>query len=193
MEISNKAKLPTRFGEFVIQSFKQVLKDGQIKEHLCIIKGEIKSDMNVRIHSECLTGDALCSLKCDCREQLEASLEYIEQNGGMVIYLRQEGRGIGLFNKVNAYALQDKGKDTIEANVELGFREDERDYDIVDEILEYYKIGKVRLLTNNPLKLKALKKAHTRIPLIIKPNNFNKGYLDIKKCKMGHMLNDKNN
>lgn len=185
VEISKKAKLPTRFGNFIIQSFKE-----NDKEHLVIMKGEINDEVNVRIHSECLTGDALGSLKCDCRDQLKASLRYIEENGGIVIYLRQEGRGIGLFNKVNAYSLQDEGLDTIEANLKLGFKDDERDYKIVNFILEYYKIKSVRLLTNNPLKLKAIGKDVKRIPLIMQSNEYNKQYLKIKSCKMGHMLNE---
>ncbi|MBZ7985285.1 GTP cyclohydrolase II [Campylobacter sp. Cr9] len=185
VEVSKQANLPTRFGNFIIQSFKE-----NDKEHLVIMKGEINDEVNVRIHSECLTGDALGSLKCDCRDQLKASLRYIEENGGMVIYLRQEGRGIGLFNKVNAYNLQDSGLDTLEANLQLGFKDDERDYKIVDFILEYYKIKSVKLLTNNPLKLKAISKDVKRIPLIMKSNDYNKQYLKVKSCKMGHMLNE---
>lgn len=183
VKVSKKAKLPTRFGDFIIQSFNY--KD---KDHLCIIKGEIKEKMNIRIHSECLTGDALGSLKCDCREQLEYALKYINENDGMVIYLRQEGRGIGLFNKINAYALQDEGFDTLEANLKLGFKDDEREYSLVEFILEYYNIKEVSLLTNNPQKLKAISKDVKRVPIIMKENEFNKNYLKVKECKMGHML-----
>lgn len=183
IKISNLAKLPTQFGEFSIQSFKE-----NDKEHICIFKGEFKEEVNIRIHSECLTGDVLGSLKCDCGEQLEFSLKYIEKNGGMVIYLRQEGRGIGLFNKINAYALQDKGLNTIEANHQLGFKADERSYEIVEFILKYYKINKINLLTNNPEKLNFLKeKIHTRVPILIEPNRFNKDYLEIKYKQMGHL------
>ncbi|MBZ7933280.1 GTP cyclohydrolase II [Campylobacter molothri] len=184
IKISEIANLPSKWGNFKIQSFKE-----NDKEHLCIFKDEPKGILNLRIHSECLTGDALGSLKCDCGEQLEFSLKYIEQNGGMIIYLRQEGRGIGLFNKVNAYALQDKGLNTIEANHELGFKADERTYEIVNFILKHYKISKINLLTNNPEKLESLKdKILIRVPVLINPNRFNKNYLDIKQSQMGHLL-----
>ena len=148
IDISQIAQLPTRFGTFKIKAFKE----GE-KEHLAIYKEPIESGLLVRIHSECLTGDALGSLKCDCGEQLAYALEEIEKNGGMVIYLRQEGRNIGLLNKVNAYALQDKGYDTIEANHQLGFEADERSYEIVEFILNHFEIKTIQLLTNNPKKL----------------------------------------
>lgn len=189
MQISNEANLPTLFGDFLIKSFKE----GE-KEHLAIFtKGlDVDSSVNVRIHSECLTGDALGSLKCDCGEQLRASLKYISENSGLVIYLRQEGRNIGLLNKVNAYALQDQGYDTIEANVHLGFRADERSYEVAKSILEYFGIKTINLLTNNPEKIKALKgiKVEKRIPLQIPSNKFNHDYLKIKKEQMGHMLDE---
>ncbi|MBF7068512.1 GTP cyclohydrolase II [Campylobacter volucris] len=183
IQISDIAKLPTHFGEFFIQSFKE-----NDKEHICIFKGSFDKEVNIRIHSECLTGDVLKSLKCDCGEQLEFSLKYIQEHGGMVIYLRQEGRGIGLFNKINAYALQDKGFDTIKANHQLGFKADERSYEIVDFILDYYKITKVNLLTNNPQKIDSLKdKLNIRVPILIDANRFNKEYLQIKHTQMGHL------
>lgn len=189
VKISDIANLPSRFGNFKIQSFKETTNLG-FKEHLVIFKENLDEVVNLRIHSECLTGDAIGSLKCDCRDQLEASLNYIEKNGGMVIYLRQEGRNIGLFNKVNAYALQDKGYDTISANHQLGFSADERTYEIVEFILNYFKISKINLLTNNPQKLKAMQNLQVckRIPIIIKPNKFDESYLKIKKEKMGHLL-----
>ena len=184
MRISEKAYLPTKFGEFQIQSFE---KDN--KEHLAIFK-DITETPLVRIHSECLTGDALGSLKCDCGEQLEYALKLINEKGGMVIYLRQEGRGIGLFNKVNAYALQDRGLDTVEANHQLGFEADLRDFSIVEEILNYFDIKKIKLLTNNPKKQFSLKNIEVieRIPIKIKPNPYNEHYLKTKKDKMGHIL-----
>ncbi|KAA6226745.1 MULTISPECIES: GTP cyclohydrolase II [unclassified Campylobacter] len=185
IKISEVAKLPTSFGEFKIQAFKE-----KEKEHLCIFKGEIKDILNLRIHSECLTGDTLNSLKCDCGEQLKFALKYIEEYGGMVIYLRQEGRNIGLFNKVNAYALQDKGCNTIEANLKLGFKADERTYEAVEFILNHYQISKINLLTNNPLKIQSFKGIEVvqRVPVLTKPTEFNEDYLKIKKEQMGHLL-----
>ena len=185
IEISNAANLPSRFGTYKVQAFKE-----EAKEHLVIYKEPLSEVVNLRIHSECLTGDAIGSLKCDCRDQLEASLKYIEENGGMVIYLRQEGRNIGLLNKINAYSLQDKGFDTIEANHQLGFKADERTYEVVDFILNHYGIKEVNLLTNNPLKLHGLSsvKIVKRVPIVIKPNKFNEDYLKVKKEQMGHIL-----
>ncbi|MDH5465629.1 MAG: GTP cyclohydrolase II RibA, partial [Thiovulaceae bacterium] len=145
LEISNVAKMPTAHTTFNIQSFKE----GH-KEHLVVFTDILTPSPLVRIHSECLTGDALGSLKCDCGPQLDFALEKIAVEGGMVIYLRQEGRNIGLLNKVNAYALQDQGMDTIEANHQLGFSADERNYEIVKTILDHFKIDSIQLLTNNP-------------------------------------------
>jgi len=190
LKISQVASLPTKYGEFKIQSFKE----GE-KEHLVIFTDHLPEIPLVRIHSECLTGDALGSLKCDCGEQLEYAMKEINKHGGMIIYLRQEGRGIGLFNKVNAYALQDKGLDTVEANHQLGFEADIRDFSIVEEILKHFNIKKIKLLTNNPKKEFAFKniKVEKRIPIIVKPNPFNKNYLKTKKEKLGHKIEwDKN-
>jgi len=185
IDISQIAKLPTRFGEFFIQAFKE----GE-KEHLVIFKEPLGEEPIVRVHSECLTGDALGSLKCDCGEQLDFALSKIAKEGGMVIYLRQEGRNIGLLNKVNAYALQDKGLDTVEANHQLGFNADERSYEVGEYILAYFGIKKIRLLTNNPKKIESLEGIEIvqRMPIIIEANKFNKGYLKTKKAKMGHMF-----
>jgi GTP cyclohydrolase II len=185
VEISNSAQLPSKFGNFKIKSFKE----GE-KEHLVIYKEPFGEIPIVRIHSECLTGDALGSLKCDCGEQLETALKTIEKEGGIVIYLRQEGRGIGLFNKVNAYHLQDNGLDTVEANHQLGFEADMRDFSIVSEILKHFKIGKIRLLTNNPNKLSSIEGVEVieRVPIKIEPNKYNENYLKVKKEKMGHLL-----
>jgi GTP cyclohydrolase II len=184
IEISKVANLPTKFGNFKIKAYKE-----NDKEHLAIFSSNLSDPLNLRIHSECLTGDALGSRKCDCGEQLEAALKYIANNGGMVIYLRQEGRNIGLLNKVNAYNLQDLGLDTIEANHQLGFRADERTYEMVDFILDDFGIKSVNLLTNNPLKLSSIKaKIVSRIPIQIEANKYNKDYLHIKKEQMGHML-----
>jgi GTP cyclohydrolase II len=185
LKISEIATLPTKYGTFKIQSFKE-----NDKEHLVIFTEKIPEIPLVRIHSECLTGDALGSLKCDCGEQLEYALKEINKKGGMVIYLRQEGRGIGLFNKVNAYALQDKGFDTVEANHQLGFEADMRDFSIVEEILNYFGIKQIKLLTNNPRKEFAFKniKVVERIPIIMKPNPYNINYLKTKKEKLGHKI-----
>ncbi len=185
IKVSKIANLPTKFGQFKIQAFKE--KD---KEHLVIFTDKLPKISIVRVHSECLTGDTLGSLKCDCGEQLEVALKIINQNGGMVIYLRQEGRNIGLLNKVNAYSLQDKGLDTVEANHQLGFNDDERSYEIVEFILGYFKINKIKLLTNNPKKIESLKGIEiiNRVPIIVEPNKFNVDYLKTKKEKSGHFL-----
>ena len=185
IEISEVANLPSRFGTFKIQSFKE-----GVKEHLVIFKEPLQEVPLVRVHSECLTGDAIGSLKCDCRDQLEYALQAIEKENGMVIYLRQEGRNIGLLNKVNAYALQDKGFDTIQANHQLGFLDDERTYEMVEYVLEYFGIKKIRLLTNNPKKIESLKNVEIveRVPVIMQTNQFNEKYLKTKKEQMGHLI-----
>ncbi len=185
IKISDVANLPTKFGNLKIQSFKQDEKD-----HLVIFKEFQGDEPIVRIHSECLTGDALGSLKCDCGDQLSYALETISQKGGLVIYLRQEGRNIGLFNKINAYALQDTGLDTVEANHQLGFGADMRTYEMVEYILEYFGIKKIQLLTNNPKKIQGIKGVEItkRLPIIIKSNSFNEDYLKVKKDQMGHLL-----
>jgi GTP cyclohydrolase II len=146
----------------------------------------------VRIHSECLTGDTLGSLKCDCQNQLDLSLKFIAREGGLVIYHRQEGRNIGLVNKVNAYALQDQGRDTIQANLELGFGEDDRDYSIVGYIFNDLKVKKLKLITNNPKKIKYVESLGIeiveRIPAITKSNEYNEKYIFTKKEQMGHLF-----
>ena len=186
---SNIANLPTKYGNFRIKAYK----DGN-QEHLAIMSLDFETleAPFVRIHSECLTGDTLGSLKCDCQNQLDLSLKFIALEGGLVIYHRQEGRNIGLVNKVNAYALQDKGRNTIEANIELGFKEDERDYRVVGYIFENLGIKKLKLITNNPAKLKYVESLGVeiveRIPAIIKANKYNELYLSTKKEKMGHLI-----
>ncbi len=183
--ISQEANLPSRFGQFYVKAFKQ----GE-KEHLVIYAKKLEKEPIVRIHSECLTGDALGSLKCDCRDQLEYALDLIGKEGGMVIYLRQEGRNIGLLNKINAYALQDQGLNTIEANHQLGFAADERTYEIVQYILNDFNIERIKLLTNNPDKMSALGDIEilSRVPIIIEANEFNAAYLDTKRDEMGHLF-----
>jgi GTP cyclohydrolase II len=186
---SNIANLPTKYGKFKIKAYK----DGN-QEHLAIMSQDFKTldAPYVRIHSECLTGDTLGSLKCDCQNQLDLSLKFIAENGGLVIYHRQEGRNIGLVNKVNAYALQDQGRNTIEANLELGFGEDDRDYSIVGHIFNDLGVKKLKLITNNPKKIKYVESLGIeiveRIPAITKSNKYNEAYLSTKKEQMGHML-----
>jgi len=186
---SNIANLPTRYGKFKIRAYKQ-----SNQEHLTIMSKEFdKIDAPyVRIHSECLTGDALGSLKCDCQNQLDLALKFISKEGGLVIYHRQEGRNIGLLNKVNAYALQDKGRNTIEANLELGFGEDDRDYDVVEEIFKDLNLKKIKLITNNPKKIEYVESLGVdivqRIPAISKTNKYNEHYIKTKKDKMGHIF-----
>jgi GTP cyclohydrolase II len=185
IEISEVANLPSRFGSFKIKAFKE--KD---KEHLVIYSENLDAVPIVRVHSECLTGDAIGSLKCDCRDQLEYALLLASKEAGMVIYLRQEGRNIGLLNKINAYALQDKGLNTIEANHQLGFGADERTYEIVTFILEHFGIKKIKLLTNNPTKISSISGVEIveRIPIIMDSNEHNEDYLGVKRDQMGHMI-----
>jgi 3,4-dihydroxy 2-butanone 4-phosphate synthase/GTP cyclohydrolase II len=183
---------PTEHGEFRLVLFEDIM-DGE--HHVAIVKGEFRPDepVLVRVHSQCLTGDVFGSLRCDCGEQRSYALDAIEAAGkGVFLYMRQEGRGIGLANKIRAYHLQDLGLDTVEANVSLGFRPDERDFGIGAQILADLGVGKIRLMTNNPVKRVGLA-AHgleivERVPIEIPPNATNRYYLDTKKRKMGHML-----
>lgn len=183
-----KTTIPTKFGEFNLHAFSDLL--------VAISTGEMKNQENVlvRVHSACLTGEVLGSKRCDCKEQLEKSLELISEAGeGLVIYLGfQEGRGIGLLNKIKAYELQDKGSDTVEANHQLGFPSDKRTYGEAKKVLDYFGIKKIKILTNNPEKIKQIEnngiKITERIPLKIPPNEFTEKYLRTKKEKMGHFL-----
>jgi GTP cyclohydrolase II len=186
------ADLPTRFGDFRIVAF---WNNRDSKEHVAIIRGDVigQSEVPMRVHSECLTGDALGSIRCDCRDQLEASLRRIDELGtGLVLYLRQEGRGIGLLNKIRAYSLQDSGLDTVEANLALGFRDDERDYAIAAHMLKSLDIRSVRVMTNNPNKLAQLKgygiTVAGRIPHVLPPTRHNRFYLETKAKRSGHMI-----
>src|SRR6188474_3189036 len=189
------AELPSRFGDFHIIAFENNL-DG--KEHVAITHGDVigASNVPVRLHSECLTGDALGSLRCDCRDQLESALKAIGQmDRGLVLYLRQEGRGIGLTNKIRAYSLQDQGLDTVEANLALGFRDDERDYAIAAHMLTSLNVGSVRLMTNNPSKILQLEqqgiKVTGRVPHVVPPTEHNRFYLETKAARSGHYLDMK--
>lgn len=192
VHIEAVAELPTRFGDFHIVAFSNNRDD---KEHVAIIKGDVigASGVPVRLHSECLTGDAIGSLRCDCRDQLEAALTAIgKMERGMVLYLRQEGRGIGLTNKVRAYSLQDEGLDTVEANHALGFRDDERDYAVAAHMLMSLKIESIQLMTNNPKKIAQLTQyginVARRIPHIMEANEHNRFYLQTKAAKSGHLM-----
>ena len=187
-----EADLPSKYGHFRIHAYESKL-DGQC--HLAILKGDVSSKENVlvRVHSECLTGDALGSLRCDCGDQLAIALKRIEAEGeGVVLYMRQEGRGIGLGNKMRAYELQDHGKDTVEANVLLGFAPDERDYGIGAQILADLGLTTIRLMTNNPAKRAGLEgyglKIVDRVPLETPVNEYNENYMKVKKTKMGHIF-----
>ena len=189
IEKSKEAKLPTKYGNFTIKVYKE-----KSQEHM-VLMSEKFHDMeapNVRIHSECLTGDTFSSLKCDCQNQLNLAIEFVAREGGMVIYHRQEGRNIGLLNKVNAYALQDQGRNTIEANLELGFSEDDRDYSVVKEIFDDLKLKNIKLITNNPKKIEYVESLGvnivSRVPSITPLNSYNDGYISVKKEQMGQLL-----
>ena len=185
-----EAKLPTHWGEFQVIAFEDKKLN---EEHLLLYMGELQNDSLLRIHSQCLTGDTLYSLKCDCGSQLAMALQRISEEGvGMIIYMAQEGRGIGLVIKIRAYELQDKGMNTVEANEALGFAADERDYSYCKEILSAVNISSVRLMTNNPRKIKGLEdvdiKVTERVSIEIEPNNHNEDYLKVKADKLGHMI-----
>jgi GTP cyclohydrolase II len=186
------ARLPTRFGDFRIVAFWNN-RDG--KEHVALVHGEVvgQADVAVRLHSECLTGDVMGSLRCDCRDQLTEGLVAIRREPrGVLLYLRQEGRGIGLINKIRAYALQEQGLDTVEANLALGFRDDERDYAVAAHMLHSLDLRSIRLITNNPEKLRQLShygvEVAGRIPHVIPPNEHNRFYLETKARRSGHFI-----
>jgi GTP cyclohydrolase II len=192
VRIVSIADLPTRFGIFRAVAFTP---DARGQEHLAIVRGHVRGARRVpvRVHSECLTGDALGSLRCDCRDQLMTALETLgRQTSGVVLYMRQEGRGIGLTNKIRAYALQDKGHDTVEANHLLGFGDDERDYRTAAGMLAALGPLSIELMTNNPRKIDGLRgqgvRVVGRIPLIVEANRFNAEYLLTKQKRSGHWL-----
>ncbi|WDV46584.1 bifunctional 3,4-dihydroxy-2-butanone-4-phosphate synthase/GTP cyclohydrolase II [Clostridiaceae bacterium M8S5] len=194
LERQSSAKMPTKYGEFEIIGYIDKLTG---KEHIVLKKGDLSKirEPLVRIHSECMTGDVFSSLRCDCGNQLEYAMKRInEQGAGIIIYLRQEGRGIGLINKIKAYNLQDKGLDTVDANIALGFEEDERNYYMAAQILKDMDVDKVELLTNNPQKIQGLKEygieTVDRKPIEIKTNKYNESYLKTKKIRMNHLLSE---
>ena len=187
-----EAELPTEFGSFRIIPFRQ--KSNGL-EHVALIKGTWKADepVLVRMHSSCMTGDIFGSKRCDCGEQLHRAMQMIDQDGkGTVVYLNQEGRGIGLMNKIAAYKLQEQGDDTVDANIHLGFQPDEREYGVGAQILRELGVGKIRLITNNPVKRVGLESYGLEIvenvPIVVPPNPFNKRYLETKRIRMGHKL-----
>ena len=187
-----RARLPTRFGEFEIFGFES---EGDGELCMAVVKGSLNKAVTplVRIHSQCFTGDTLHSLRCDCGEQLEKALEKIEKAGcGLLIYQMQEGRGIGLLNKLDAYELQDDGVDTVEANVQLGFGADQRSYGFCARILKYFGLDSVCLMSNNPAKIRGLEaegiEVAERIPLVVKSSDLADKYLQTKKEKLGHLL-----
>ena len=189
VNLKAKVKMPTDFGHFDMYGFTTDYSDEEI---VAIVKGDLKSNPNVRMHSACLTGDIFHSQRCDCGAQLEASMKYIDEHGGMIIYLPQEGRGIGLINKLRAYELIEKGYDTVTANLALGFDEDLRDYHVAAEILKYFDISEINLLSNNPKKFEGLEdygiEIVDRIELIVPETQYNHSYMETKKNKMGHLI-----
>ncbi len=192
VRIAGIAELPSRFGDFRIVAF---WNNRDRKEHVAMVHGRIvgEADVPTRLHSECLTGDVMGSLRCDCRDQLEAALVAIGAlDRGLVLYMRQEGRGIGLINKIRAYALQDSGLDTVEANLALGFRDDERDYAVAAHMIQSLDVRSIRLMTNNPGKISQLTRygvrVEGRIPHVMAPNPHNRFYLETKAERSGHWI-----
>src|SRR5262245_28631399 len=191
MRVSELANLPTRFGTFRVAAVREAPGD---REHLVLVRGRVAGRRRVplRLHSECLTGDVMGSRRCDCRSQLEKSLRLLARRPqGILLYLRQEGRGIGLMNKIRAYTLQERGWDTVEANRRLGFRDDHREYSAAVKVLKRLKVKSVALITNNPEKIEALERGgipvDRRIPLVVSANRHNARYLRTKRAKLGHL------
>jgi len=192
VKVDAVAELPTRFGRFRIVAFWNN-RDG--KEHIALVHGDVlgADEVPTRLHSECLTGDVMGSLRCDCRDQLETALRDLgSRERGLLLYLRQEGRGIGLVDKVRAYALQDRGLDTVDANVALGFDDDERDYAVAAHMLSSLDVSSIQLMTNNPDKVRQLEqhgiRVTARIPHVMCPNEHNRFYLETKAARSGHLM-----
>lgn len=197
LKVQAEANVPTEFGEFRMIAFSE--DDNNWMPHMALIaKGtDFNKPVNVRIHSECITGEVFHSQKCECGQQLNSAMHYMQENGGVIIYLRQEGRNIGIINKLKAYALQEKGLDTVQANLKLGLPADDRDFGVAIEILKDLGVKSVNLMTNNPEKIKIIENSditfNSRIPLQIKANEASLSYLKTKKEFFGHLLDDDNN
>ncbi|MBM7417661.1 MULTISPECIES: GTP cyclohydrolase II [Chryseobacterium] len=194
IKIQAEANVPTEHGNFRMIAFSEDENDWM--PHMAVIaeNTDFSQPVNVRFHSECITGEVFHSKKCECGQQLDAAMKYMHENGGLIIYLRQEGRNIGIINKLKAYSLQEKGFDTVQANLELGLPADDRNFGIAIEILNQLKIGNINLLTNNPEKVKFVKESNinlnSRVPLQIPANENSKEYLQTKKDFFGHFLDD---
>ena len=194
LKIQAEANVPTDFGEFRMIAFSE--DDKNWMPHIALVAKDtdLSQPVNVRIHSECITGEVFHSQKCECGQQLNAAMEYMQKNGGIIIYLRQEGRNIGIINKLKAYALQENGLDTVQANLQLGLPADDRDFSVAIEMLEQIGVKSLNLMTNNPDKIQLIKDSNiefnSRIPLQIKSNEISASYLKTKKDYFGHLLDD---
>lgn len=196
LKIQAESNVPTEFGEFRMMAFSE--DDKNWMPHMALIakNTDLEKPTNVRIHSECITGEVFHSKKCECGEQLDSAMKYMQENGGIILYLRQEGRNIGIINKLKAYALQEKGLDTVQANLQLGLPADDRDFSVAIDMLEQIGVKSVNLMTNNPEKIRFIKNSNiaynSRIPLQIKSNDASASYLKTKKDYFGHLLDDEN-
>lgn len=196
LKLQAESNVPTQFGEFRMMAFSE--DDKNWMPHMALIAKDtdLEKPTNVRIHSECITGEVFHSKKCECGEQLDSAMKYMQENGGIILYLRQEGRNIGIINKLKAYALQEKGLDTVQANLQLGLPADDRDFSVAIDMLEQIGVKSVNLMTNNPEKIRFIKNSNiaynSRIPLQIKSNDASASYLKTKKDYFGHLLDDEN-
>ena len=196
LKLQAESNVPTQFGEFRMMAFSE--DDKNWMPHMALIAKDtdLEKPTNVRIHSECITGEVFHSKKCECGEQLDSAMKYMQENGGIILYLRQEGRNIGIINKLKAYALQEKGLDTVQANLQLGLPADDRDFSAAIDMLEQIGVKSVNLMTNNPEKIRFIKNSNiaynSRIPLQIKSNEASASYLKTKRDYFGHLLDDEN-
>ncbi|AZI56299.1 GTP cyclohydrolase II [Epilithonimonas vandammei] len=196
LKLQAESNVPTQFGEFRMMAFSE--DDKNWMPHMALIAKDtdLEKPTNVRIHSECITGEVFHSKKCECGEQLDAAMKFMQENGGIILYLRQEGRNIGIINKLKAYALQEKGLDTVQANLQLGLPADDRDFSVAIDMLEQIGVKSVNLMTNNPEKIRFIKNSNigynSRIPLQIKSNEASASYLKTKRDYFGHLLDDEN-